>query len=118
MPYIERVIPVLTVRDLKKSRTFYQSVLGFETEWGGDDGDTICSVARDGQSIMLSENPNAKEKGCVWIGLEDDSLFQIVKEKGVKVILEPRNMPWAFEMKIEDEDGNVLWLGTEPKVER
>jgi uncharacterized glyoxalase superfamily protein PhnB len=66
---------------------------------------------------MLTEDPISKDKGCIWIGLEDDSLFKICKDKGAKIILEPRNMPWAYEMKIEDQDGNVLWLGTEPKKE-
>lgn len=66
---------------------------------------------------MLSENEYSHEKGCIWIGLEDDSLFEVCKEKGVKVLLEPRNMPWAYEMKIADADGNVIWLGTVPKVE-
>ncbi len=115
MPYIERVIPVLKVKSIRKSLLFYKSILGFELEWGGGKGDTICSIIRDNQSIMLSEDSALSPKGCVWIGLENDSLFGICKSKGVKVILEPRNMPWAFEMKIEDEDENVLWLGTEPK---
>jgi hypothetical protein len=26
-------------------------------------------------------------------------------------------MPWAYEMKFEDIDGNVLWLGSEPRKE-
>lgn len=107
MPFIERVIPVLTVKNLKKSRDFYKSILRFKIEWGGDEEDTICSVARDGQSIMLSENQNGKEKGCIWIGLEDDSLFKVCKDKGVKVVLEPRSMPWAYEMKIE---GVKTWI--------
>jgi predicted lactoylglutathione lyase len=73
MPFIERVIPVLPVRNLRKSIAFYQEALGFQVEWGGE-----------------------KARGC-------------------KVVLEPRNRPWAFEMKVEDIDGHVLWLGTEPR---
>jgi hypothetical protein len=34
---------------------------------------------------------------------------------GVTVLQEPENHPWAYDMKIQDFDGNVLWLGTEPK---
>jgi hypothetical protein len=37
MPFVERVIPVLTVQNLKKSLTFYTGLLGFELEWGGED---------------------------------------------------------------------------------
>jgi hypothetical protein len=44
-------------------------------------------------------------------------LFQI-EGLGVtltKVRQEPKNYSWAYEMKFEDIDGNVRWLGTEPK---
>jgi hypothetical protein len=27
------------------------------------------------------------------------------------------NFSWAYEMKFADPDGNVLWLGTEPKTD-
>jgi predicted lactoylglutathione lyase len=117
MPQIERVIPVLTVKSLGKSLVFYQETLGFVIEWGGAEGDTICSIARDGQSIMLNQDSIEPSKSCVWVGLEDDTLFCRCRSHGVKVVLEPRNMPWAYEMKIEGPDGHVLWLGTGPKQE-
>ncbi len=115
MPQIERVIPVLQVKNIKRSLEFYREMLGFELEWGGEEGGEICSIARDGQSIMLAQESKPGLSGCVWIGLEDDSLFEVCKSKGAKIILEPGNMPWAYEMKIEDADGNILWLGTEPR---
>jgi hypothetical protein len=37
---------------------------------------------------MLSENgAESFSKACVWIGLEDDSLFSIRKNPAVKVVL-------------------------------
>ena len=42
-------------------------------------------------------------------------MFQLYRDKGVKVRQEPRNYSWAYEMKFEDLDGNILWLGTEPR---
>lgn len=116
MPFVERVIPVLAVKSLKRSTEFYTGLLGFQAEWGGEKDSTLCSVARDGQSIMLSEAKDGIAKSCVWIGLENDSLFAIRGNPAVKVVLQPRNMPWAYEMKIEDPDGNILWFGTEPKA--
>lgn len=117
MGMIENVIPVLPVRDLAFSVRFYADVLGFSVEWGCGPGDTLGSVRRDGSSLMLSESAE-RPKAKVWIGLEDDSLFASVKAKGVRVIQEPLNRPWAYEMLIEDPDGHVLWLGTEPKSDR
>lgn len=113
---IECIIPVLSVRDLAKSLIFYTDVLGFKSDWGGSEGDTICSVSRDGRSIMLSQRDRVESPGWVWFGLEDDSLFGEWQAKGVRIHQEPQNHPWAYEMKFEDLDGNVLWLGTEPKA--
>jgi predicted lactoylglutathione lyase len=112
---VENTIPILPVRDLRASVGFYVDTLGFTLDWGGAEGDTICSVSRDGCSIMLSQSEKIGSPAWVWIGLEDDSLFHSYRSCGVKVVQEPRNYSWAYEMKFADIDGNVLWLGTEPK---
>ena len=65
---------------------------------------------------MLMKRPPPSPPTWVWIGLEDDSLFDEVRAKGAKVLQEPLNRPLAYEMKIADIDGNVLWLGTEPRA--
>jgi len=65
---------------------------------------------------MLSEQTDIGKPSCVWIGLESDRLFWEFKNRGVSVLQEPTNRPWAYEMKVRDLDGNVLWLGTEPKT--
>jgi len=114
-PNIECIIPVLPVRDLGKSLTFYTKVLGFKNDWGGSEGETICSVSRNGRSIMLAQREQVQSPSWVWLGLDDDSLFGEWQAKGVKIYQEPQNHPWAYEMKFEDLDGNVLWVGTGPK---
>lgn len=112
---IECTIPILPVSRLPDAIVFYSGTLGFRLDWGGHDGSAIASVSRDGCALMLSETvPNAT-RAWVWIGLEDDSLFHEFRKAGVKIRQEPRNFPWAYEMKFEDPDGNVLWLGTEPR---
>ena len=112
-PTIENTIPVLAVADLARSVDFYRRTLGFEVEW---DAGGICSVGRDECSIMLQVREPVVA-GVVWIGLEDDSLFDAVQAAGATVVQQPANQPWAYEMKIVDPDGNILWLGTEPRVE-
>jgi predicted lactoylglutathione lyase len=105
---IECTIPILPVRDLARSIAFYRDTLGFKLDWGGGEGATIGSVSRDNCSIMLVQKPVGDRPTWVWIGLEDDSLFEAYRAKGVKVLQEPRNYSWAYEMKFEDPDGNVL----------
>ena len=53
----------------------------------------------------------------VWIGIDDDSLFESIQSSDAKVVQLPSNKPWAYEMKITDPDGNTLWLGAEPRAE-
>jgi predicted lactoylglutathione lyase len=109
---VECTIPVLPVRDLAASIRFYTEILDFKLDWSGG---VVCSVSRDGKPIMLFENLEGASGTWVWIGLEDDSLFEVYKSRGVKVRQEPKNYEWAYEMKFEDIDGNVLWMGTDTK---
>ncbi|MDF1862450.1 MAG: VOC family protein [Verrucomicrobiales bacterium] len=104
----ENTIPVLPVSNLAGSIDFYTGTLGFGLDWGGEEGSRICSVSRDGCCIMLSQGFGASSPQWVWIGQEDESIFQEWKEAGVTVKQEPKNWTWACEMKFEDPDGNIL----------
>lgn len=115
---VECTIPVLPVTDLKRSIQFYTEKLGFGLDWGGAEHSTVCSVSRDGCHIMLSQNAKPCGSSCVWIGLENDSLFREYIRQGVTVLQDPKNYPWAYEMKFADIDGNVLWLGTESRSDQ
>ncbi|MEM7626026.1 MAG: VOC family protein [Planctomycetota bacterium] len=110
---VECIIPVLGVANLSRSIASYIDLLGFAVEWGGHEGAEVCGIRRDGCAVMLSEH--ASPGAWVWIGLETDDLFQTLPRRGVKVIQEPENRAWAYEMKLADPDGNVLWLGTETR---
>lgn len=113
-PRIENTIPVLPVRDLRRSIDFYVGSLGFKLDWGGAEGDKVCSVSRDKRPIMLLQKDKIESPGWVWIGT-DAALFDLYRSKGVKVFQEPKNYTWAYEMKFEDIDGNILWLGSDPR---
>ena len=107
---IEKTIPVLPVRDLERSVEFYGRVLGFELEWKTS---TVCSIARDGCSIMLQHSADGT-RATVWIGLEDASLYPQIMVSGATIIQKPTKQRWAYEMKLADPDGNIVWLGTDP----
>ncbi len=111
---VENTIPVLLVKDLQRSAAFYQELLGFRIDWGDPSGDQVMSMSRDGHAIMFQLGEN-DASSCVWIGLENDELFARLIEADVEVLQQPENRPWAYEMKVKDPDGHILWLGTEPK---
>jgi len=114
---LECTIPILPVADLAASVAFYTERLGFILDWGDLQADSVCSVSRDGRPIMLLRQTPPITPSWVWIGLEDESLFEQYRAQGVRVLQEPQNHAWAYEMKFADLDGNVLWLGTEPRME-
>lgn len=113
---VECIIPVLPVSNMLASSRFYIERLGFTLDWGNPSSDTVCSVSRDGRAIMLKTQKGDIPTTWIWIGLEDDSLFEEYRARGITVLQEPQNHPWAYEMKFADLDGNILWLGTEPKT--
>ena len=52
----------------------------------------------------------------IWIGVSDaDALLEEYRASGAKIRHPPTNYAWAYEMQVEDLDGNVLRLGSEPK---
>jgi catechol 2,3-dioxygenase-like lactoylglutathione lyase family enzyme len=106
--------PILRVENMQASLRFYVDTLGFENvSWGTDD---FTSVSRDQAAIYLCRGGQGRGGAWVWIGVEDaEKLHEEYKARGVAIRLPPTNYPWALEMQIEDPDGNVLRLGSEPQ---
>lgn len=117
-PEVECIVPILRVRSLKQSLRYYVDVLGFEPEWGAEEGSTMASVGRDGRSIMLCEGAQGQPGTWVWIGMEDIlPLYQRLSGRGARIRQPPENRPWAYEMQVDDPDGHVLRFGSEPLPE-
>lgn len=111
--FIENTIPVLLVKDLAASLKFYTDILGFDVEWGSEEGDTMGSVSQNGCGIMLRQVAAAEwYPGMAWIGMKDDTLFEEWEIEDAAVLQPAADQPWAYDMKFADVDGNVLWLGT------
>ena len=106
--------PILRVDNMEASLRFYVDVLGFENAaWGTRE---FTSVKRGCASIYLCEGDQGLGGAWVWVGVENvRSLHDQLKARGVKIRMPPTNFPWALEMQIEDPDGNVLRLGSDPQ---
>jgi predicted enzyme related to lactoylglutathione lyase len=106
--------PILRVENMAASLRFYVDVLGFQNaEWGGDD---FTHVSRDKAGIYLSEGDQGRGGAWVWIGVDDVKiLHEQLVTRGAKILQPPTNYPWALEMQVEDPDGNVLRIGSDPE---
>lgn len=112
--HFECINPILRVENMQASLRFYVEILGFENaSWGTDD---FTSISRDRQGIYLCRDGQGRGGAWIWVGVEDvEQLHEEYKARGVKIRMPPTNFPWALEMQIEDPDGNVLRMGSEPK---
>lgn len=106
--------PILRVENMQTALDFYLNKLGFKNvDWGNDE---FTSVSRDRAGLFLCRGGQGRGAAWVWIGVEDtEKLHEELKAKGVKIRMPPTNYPWALEMHVEDPDGNVLRLGSDPK---
>ena len=92
---------------------YFRDVLGFSLDW--QDPTEFASVTRGDANIMLSVGDQGNPPAWVWIGVGDAAaLRDEFKAKGARIRMEPTNFPWALEMHVEDLDGNVLRLGSDP----
>jgi catechol 2,3-dioxygenase-like lactoylglutathione lyase family enzyme len=108
----EGVNPILRVRSLPPSIDYYVKVLGFELDWQSPG--IIASVSRGRSGIMLCEGDQGNPGTWVWIGVGDiKPLFEEYSNRGARIRHPPTNYPWAYEMQIEDPDGNVLRFGSD-----
>lgn len=116
---IECINPILSVRDLAVSLDFYENVLGFRrADWVAE-GAAFGSVSRDGCTIYLAQRAQGQPGTRVWVGVDGaDEVFEEIRSRGARILQEPTNYSWAFEMKVEDPDGHVLRFGAEPKADR
>ena len=110
----ENVSPILRVESLAASIDYYVRVLGFKLDW--ESPGIIASVSRGRCGIFLCEGDQGNPGGWVWVGVGDvERLFEEYSGKGARIRHPPTNYPWACEVQIEDPDGNVLRMGSEPK---
>jgi predicted enzyme related to lactoylglutathione lyase len=111
-PNFEGMQPILPVKDLKKSVDYYVDALGFKLDFL----ESIASVSRGRCALFLVQGDQGNPGTWVWIGVHDvDAIHREYLASGGRIRQPPTNFPWAYEMQVEDFDGNVLRVGSEPK---
>jgi hypothetical protein len=98
---------------MTKSVRYYVDVLGFtNADWGSDD---FTMLARDRAAIYLCRGAQGHPGTWVWVGVGDAAaLYKEYQASGAKIVQPPVRRPWALELWVEDPDGHVLRLGSDP----
>jgi predicted lactoylglutathione lyase len=113
---IENTIPILNVSNLAESIEFYVRNLGFSADWQAKiDADKIAGLSRDGCAIYLCQGSQGAKGGWIWLGVENETFIEQVANSGAQIVQPATNYPWAYELRVQDLDGNVIRIGTEPR---
>ena len=112
------VTPVLRVSNIAASLDYYTSALGFKVDFKfpNDIAPFFACVSRGKCGLFLCERDQGHPGSWVWIdGVDVEKVYEEFLASGAKIRNPPTNYEWALEMQIEDLDGNVLRIGSDPR---
>ena len=116
---LKPAVPILFVRDVSASAAFFQTRLGFETDFLYGDPPFYGAVSRGEACLHLRcvEKPNfaelaGRETSLILATMEVSdvhALFEEFKERGIDFPQPPMKQPWGgTDFHIRDLDGNVI----------
>ena len=106
--------PILRVADLAASIDYYVKSMGFTVDFATEG--VFASVGRDRCHFYLCQGDQGHPGTWAWIGVNDAAALEAdLRTRGAKIRQTSQNFPWAYEMQVEDLDGNVLRFGSGPK---
>jgi predicted lactoylglutathione lyase len=110
-------VPEIPVSNVDTAAAYYVKVLGFQFDWGNDEGG-IGGISQGDCRLYLTNRAYHKHYGTrgpamVWLNLsskdEVDELHRRWKLAGAKIVAEPEDKPWHLrEFRVADLDGNQL----------
>jgi catechol 2,3-dioxygenase-like lactoylglutathione lyase family enzyme len=112
-----RLIPMLPVRSMPASVAFYEK-LGFSVEQRND-GWRWAMLRFDDCRLMLDESinvtPGAHRDGILYLYPDDIAAYHAqVRSKGIDLPPLDTTFYGMTECRIDDPDGNRLWIGQGP----
>lgn len=109
----EKSNPILFSTDVKQSLKYYTEILGFEDSWEWGNPTDFGGIVKDNVEIFFCLNAQGSPGTWLAIIVEDvDAYYEIIKEKGAKILSPPRNQEWNMrEMVVQDPDGHVIRFG-------
>lgn len=112
-----KAVPEIPVRDVEKAAAYYVDVLGFNFDWGDEQGG-IGGISQ-GECRMFLTNASFRQhygtQGVVtiWLNLRSkadvDELYERWAGAGARILAQPEDKPWRLrEFRVGDLDDNQL----------
>jgi uncharacterized glyoxalase superfamily protein PhnB len=116
---LKSIVPILFVRDVSASASFFQRKLGFEIDFLYGAPPFYGSVSRDAACLHLRfvRQPNFAELAAREVSLllatvetsDVHGLFAEFRDLGVEFAQTPTKQPWGgTDFHVRDLDGNVI----------
>jgi lactoylglutathione lyase len=114
----ERSFPIISVKDLKSVRGFYEQ-LGFHQiyQYPPDGEPGYVSLERGSSSIGIGAGGEADEdRFGIWVYVEDvDRVVEELRSAGAHIVAEPEDQPWGERLaRVRDPGGNLVYVATAP----
>jgi uncharacterized glyoxalase superfamily protein PhnB len=117
LTHFPQAVPEIPVGNVEKAADYYVKVLGFDFDWGNDEGG-IGGISQGDCRMFLTNAAFRQGYGnsgtiVVWLNLsskqEVDELYRRWRDAGAKILAEPEDKPWNLrEFRAADLDGNQL----------
>ena len=110
-------VPEIPVSDISKAAAYYESNLGFTTDWGGEEGG-IAGISKGHCRMFLTNQAFRSHYGnappvLIWLNLsskeEVDELYETWSASHAEIVSQPESKPWKlYEFTVADLDGNLF----------
>lgn len=112
---LDPACPIIAVRDVTATMSYYVEKLGFQKNWDWGDPVTFGSVVRDGVALFFSADGRGRPGVRISIVVEDvDKMYAELQRRGTVIAQPPTWTPaGAREIYVDDLDGHRLCMATE-----
>ena len=110
----DRAFPIISVRDLRAVRAFYERLGFVQTYQFPADGEPgFVTMERNGSSIGIGAGGATDDRFGLWVYVDDvDSTLEGLTAAGAPVVADAEDQPWGERVaQTRDPDGNLVYLG-------
>ncbi|HEY2727748.1 MAG TPA: GNAT family N-acetyltransferase [Parafilimonas sp.] len=123
-PIFSHVEPVLAVKDVTETISYWQNILGFPNKWAWDEPPTFGAVSWQKVHVQFYQDEAlavASKGNSIWIRLQRiEELYKFHQEKNAEIVAPLENKSWGMsQYTLRDINGYFLcFAGVIPEKEK